>query len=130
MVGCCLQHNHSFHQSHDRFYARNPKLTPKQESHLMGAIEIFGNAREVCRYARENFNCLVTVRGMNILRCMFKLMDVHNDVVRVKELLREQGALRFLKHEGAFRFALLCRIGFGIWLIYTSRVFSRCVPQA
>lgn len=36
VVGCCLQHTHSFHRSHGRCYARNRKPTAKQKSHVMG----------------------------------------------------------------------------------------------
>lgn len=39
-VARCLQNIHSFH----RCYKRNCKVTAEQEAHVMGTMEIFGNA--------------------------------------------------------------------------------------
>lgn len=59
----------------------------------MGTMEISGNAREVCRYATEKFDRLITAHGINSLRRTFCLLDGRNDVVHMKDLLRGQAAL-------------------------------------
>lgn len=55
---------------------------------MMSVREIFGSAREACRYTREKFNRLVTVRDINSPRRKFRLMDDHNDEVRVKDIVQ------------------------------------------
>lgn len=67
----------------------------------LSLMEVSGHAKGICRYARENFNRLVTVRDINSLSRKFRLMNRRNDIVRVKELLREQGSLRLLKRDSA-----------------------------
>lgn len=71
----------------------------------MGVKGTFGNAREVCRYAREKFNRLVTERDRSSLRRKFPLIQHWNDIARAKELLRGRGFLRLLKWEDADKFA-------------------------
>lgn len=75
VVGYCLQHNHFFHRAHECCYVRNRNLTTKQKAHVMSVMEIFGNAREVCRRVRENFNRLVTMRDISSLGRKFRLID-------------------------------------------------------
>lgn len=66
---------------------------------MMGVMEICHNAREVCSYAREKFNRLVTARDIFSLRRKFRLTDDRNDVVHVKDFLRGHDNLWLLKRE-------------------------------
>lgn len=66
----------------------------------MDVTEFFGNFRGVCRYAREMFNRLLTVRDINSPSGTFRLQDGSDAVIRVKCLF-----LRLLKREESARFA-------------------------
>lgn len=46
VAGCCLQHSHAFDKAHDRYYLRNRNLAIEEEGHVMGDLEIFGNAED------------------------------------------------------------------------------------
>ncbi|TPP59272.1 hypothetical protein FGIG_00684 [Fasciola gigantica] len=52
VVGQRLQHN-NFHLISDRFYHRNRRLTPEQESHILKLMVTFRRSSETCEYARQ-----------------------------------------------------------------------------
>lgn len=64
----------------------------------------FPHARQVCRYAEENFNHLVTACDINVLARMFPLRDGRNAVIHVDDLLPGQSTPRDGKISCGFAF--------------------------
>lgn len=80
IVDSCLQHNHDMHLHSSKPYVSNRRLTPEQESEVVELMDTLDDARQVCYYIRDKFNCLFTVKDARSLKARYKLKGQTNEV--------------------------------------------------
>lgn len=66
------------HLYSNKSYARNRRLTPKQESEVVELMNTLHDVHQICYYIRDKFNCVFTVKDVHALRARLRLRNQKN----------------------------------------------------